>query len=190
MARIQGSTDIPLNETGRDQARITAEMLFRDGERWDAIWSSPLSRALETAEIIAERLDLGPIHTDPDLQERNFGAAEGMNRNTRIARFGDGPIPGAESWDDVLHRATGILEKLRFAFPDHRAIVVAHGGVINGLMGHLSGGAIGPGKTLIKNASASLVAWDGTWRIRWFNRTGDQNLTFVPESAPEPAPRR
>ena len=177
LARIQGSTDIPLNETGRAQARATAEMLA--GEQWDAIYSSPLSRAFDTARIIAERLDLAPIHTDRELQERHFGAAEGLNAESRRARFGSGPIPGAETWDEVLQRARRMMEKIRRAHPDQRVIVVAHGGVINGLMAFLSDGEIGPGKTVIKNASANLVIWDGEWRIRWYNRTSDEELDGV-----------
>ena len=52
--RIQGLTDIPLNETGRRQARDTGMLLRR--RRWDGVFSSPLSRAVETASIIAVRL--------------------------------------------------------------------------------------------------------------------------------------
>ncbi|TVR67040.1 MAG: histidine phosphatase family protein [Spirochaetaceae bacterium] len=174
MARIQGCTDIPLNEIGRDQARAVAEMISRESGEWDAIWASPLSRALDTARIIADHLRMEPIHTDSDLQERNFGAAEGMNRDRRIERFGNGPIPGAESWEEVRQRSLEMIEKIRSIRPDQRVLVVTHGGVINSIMSHLSGGEIGPGKTIITNASAHLIAWEGAWRIQWFNRTADQ----------------
>lgn len=172
-ARIQGCTDVPLNDQGRAQARATAAMLLDDGQRWDAIWASPLTRAHDTARIIAEQLDLAPIRTDPALQERNFGEAEGLLSAERRTRYADRPIPGAESWDEVLRRGLGIIEKIRAAHPDHRVLVVSHGGVINGLMARFSGGEIGPGKTVIRNASATLVGWDGSWRILWFNRTGN-----------------
>lgn len=184
-ALIQGVTDVPLNETGRAQARGTGAMLLTDGEHWDAIWASPLSRAYETAHILAELLAIGPIRRDTELQERNFGDAEGLNAEERRARFGSGPIPGAETWDDVLQRGLGILEKIHRTHSGHRVLVVSHGGVINGLMGYLSGGDIGPGKTIIQNASANLIARvdredgapgtgpDPAWRILWYNRTGE-----------------
>lgn len=167
----QGSTDIPLNDTGRAQARATARMLADDA--WDAIYASPLSRARETAEIIADNLDLRPIRIHEDLRERGFGEAEGLDASERRIRFPDKVIPGAESWDAVLERGLTVLETIRLAHPDERVLVVAHGGVINGLLGHLSQGEIGPGKTLLKNASAHLVSWDRQWEVRWFNRTGD-----------------
>ncbi len=74
-ARLQGSTDIPLNDTGRSQARIAANILA--GLGITRIVASPLSRALETAQIVGRRLDLDP-EVDPRLIERNFGLFEGL----------------------------------------------------------------------------------------------------------------
>lgn len=74
-ARLQGSTDIPLNAMGREQARHAAEILT--GQGIGKIIASPLSRARETADIVAERLQLSPI-LDARLIERNFGLFEGM----------------------------------------------------------------------------------------------------------------
>lgn len=74
-ARLQGSTDIPLNDTGRAQARLAAELL--EGLGITRIVASPLSRALETARIVGERLALTP-DIDERLIERNFGLFEGL----------------------------------------------------------------------------------------------------------------
>ena len=74
-ARLQGSTDIPLNATGREQARKAAEILA--GEAITRIIASPLSRALETARIVGERIGVEP-ETDARLIERHFGLFEGM----------------------------------------------------------------------------------------------------------------
>ncbi len=74
-ARLQGSTDIPLNETGRAQARVAAEIL--DGLGITRIVASPLSRALETAQIVGAKLGLTP-QIDARLIERNFGLFEGL----------------------------------------------------------------------------------------------------------------
>ena len=73
--RLQGSTDIPLNDTGRIQARRAADILA--GQGLTRIIASPLSRALETATIVGERLGLTPV-IDDRLIERNFGQFEGM----------------------------------------------------------------------------------------------------------------
>jgi len=73
--RLQGSTDIPLNDTGRDQARHAAGVLVDQGIT--KIVVSPLSRAMETARIVGDQLGLDPI-IDDRLIERNFGLFEGM----------------------------------------------------------------------------------------------------------------
>jgi uncharacterized phosphatase len=173
----QGSSDIPLNETGRDQARATAELIA--DERWDAIYTSPLSRAAETAAIIAARLGLPDPSPRADLRERAFGEAEGLDIVERKARFQGRPVPGAEPWDDVLIRSIRALETIRDDEKDRRVIVVAHGGVINALLKHLSGGELGPGKTILRNASASLFVWDGSWRVAWYNRTAEVASTIT-----------
>ena len=72
--RIQGSTDIPLNATGRAQAATTGRLLAR--REWDGIYSSPLSRAFETASIIATEIGLDRPSTIDEIVERNYGAAE------------------------------------------------------------------------------------------------------------------
>ncbi|HTM81834.1 histidine phosphatase family protein [Asticcacaulis sp.] len=73
--RLQGSTDIPLNETGRAQAHVAAKVLA--GESITKIIASPLSRALETARIVGAASGLEPV-IDGRLIERNFGQFEGM----------------------------------------------------------------------------------------------------------------
>lgn len=73
--RLQGSTDIPLNETGRLQAR-TASRFLKD-QSITRIIVSPLSRAHETASIVAETLGL-PVEVDPRIIERSFGVFEGL----------------------------------------------------------------------------------------------------------------
>ena len=69
--RLQGATDIPLNDVGRGQARDAVGVLA--AYEWDAIVSSPLSRAAETADLIAEGLGLTVSRRVPELTERSFG---------------------------------------------------------------------------------------------------------------------
>lgn len=73
--RLQGSTDIPLNDVGRGQARDAVAVL--QDYQWDAVVSSPLSRAAETANLIAAGLGLSVDRRVPELAERSFDSAEG-----------------------------------------------------------------------------------------------------------------
>ena len=76
--RIQGSSDIPLNDTGRAQALNVGGVLSR--HRFDLIVSSPLSRAMETATIIARRMGMPLPLPVQSLVERHYGEAEGCTR--------------------------------------------------------------------------------------------------------------
>lgn len=131
--RIQGRTDIPLNDTGRRQARATADLLAtRD---WDAVVASPLSRAVETARIIAARLGLPEPATVDAIAERNYGKAEGMtDADLRWDFPGDTPVPGRESREEVAARALPALIEIAEAHPDESVIVVSHGGVIRSVL--------------------------------------------------------
>ena len=111
--RIQGSTDIPLNDTGRAQARATATGLAeRMAEQYGGVRpivvSSDLSRAHETAQIIAAELGTDVAHAYPQLRERSYGVAEGLTVDEYRARFGEfnrDNVPEAESDDALRIRA-------------------------------------------------------------------------------------
>jgi uncharacterized phosphatase len=127
--RIQGTTDIPLNAVGREQARATGRLL--SGRQWDEIVTSPLSRAAETARIIAEELGL-PEPTPMDaLVERNYGEAEGLTGEELLARFpGETAVDGREERSAVAERVLPALVNLAEKGSDRSIIVVSHGGVI------------------------------------------------------------
>lgn len=128
---VVGSTDIPLNDTGRAQAAATARLMA--GRRWAALYSSTLSRAIETARIIGEATGLGEPVQDPRLVEQDFGTAEGWTEDELMARYPDydfDDIPGRERDAAVVER---VLEALRDIGDRHQGedvIVVCHGGVI------------------------------------------------------------
>ncbi len=166
--RIQGSTDIPLNDRGRAQARSVAQYLGR--EHWDSIYSSPLSRAFDTATAIAGETGIPDIVTDPRLQERDFGEAEGMEVTMRGEVYGNGPIPGAETREDVQVRALEVIQHIALREAGHRSIAVAHGGFISAILSLLSDGKIVPGNPPLKNTCMNLLSYDGTWHIEWYNR--------------------
>lgn len=129
--RIQGSTDIPLNDTGRAQAEATGSLLAR--RRWDGVYASPLSRAFETAEIIARRLGVDSPGVVPEVAERNYGDAEGLT-GVEIDALFTGEIPGRESRDDVAARALPAIVALAENHPGESIVVVSHGGVIRTIL--------------------------------------------------------
>ncbi len=108
-----GRAEIALTEHGREQARATAERLAGAGV--DAVWSSPLGRATETAAAIA-RATGAPLTVDERLTEVDYGPIEGMDRHEARERWGDlfsdwradpygAPLPGMEPLGDALARA-------------------------------------------------------------------------------------
>jgi broad specificity phosphatase PhoE len=133
--RWQGHSDTPLNELGRRQARELAAQL--DGV--DALYSSDLARACETAEIVAERLGL-EVRTDPRLRERSFGAWEGLTSAEIERRFaeehgrwqaGEGfGADDAEPFDAFAERIHAFLEDVLHQHPGENILIVAHGGSI------------------------------------------------------------
>ena len=127
--RIQGSTDIPLNDLGREQAATSGALLAR--RQWDGIYASPLSRAYETASIIAGEIGLGAPIAIPELVERNYGQAEGMTGHDIDRLFPDGvEVPGRETREQVAARVIPAMHRLAAQHPGENLVVVAHGGVI------------------------------------------------------------
>jgi probable phosphoglycerate mutase len=131
--RIQGISDIPLNETGRAQAAALGDILA--AHSFDLLVSSPLSRALETASIIAQRLAMPKPLIIPDLIERNYGEAEGSNGADLDERYPAGTeIPGREERSDVTKRVVRVLHDLAIRHPHADVLAVAHGGVIRSVV--------------------------------------------------------
>jgi uncharacterized phosphatase len=164
--RIQGSTDIPLNDTGRGQAASTGQLLAR--RDWDAIIASPLSRAFETASIIAAEVGLPEPTTRDSLVERRYGEAEGLNYQQVDDRFPEGAdVPGRESRDEVMERVVPALLGIAAEHPGQNVIVVSHGGVIRAVLGAIDPdnmhGTITNGSihsVRIAEGSLELIAFD------------------------------
>lgn len=136
---LQGQQDIPLTDEGREQARLLAERWYEDQVRFDLILTSPLSRAGETAEIIAEKLGC-PLVKDALLMERNTGSLSGakvnrsediseeLKKNSPYRSFGG---DGEGDWQLYL-RAGQALASLMQRDPGSY-LVVSHGGLLNQL---------------------------------------------------------
>lgn len=137
--RIQGSSDIPLNDTGRAQALRVGGILAQ--HQFDLIVASPLSRAMETATIIARRLSMPMPLPVSALVERHYGEAEGATRDELDQRFpGDTPVPGRESRDDVQKRVIRTMHDLAIRHPHADIIAVTHGGVIRSVIDYAAPG--------------------------------------------------
>ncbi|MGY1552472.1 histidine phosphatase family protein [Microbacterium sp. A588] len=157
--RIQGTTDIPLNETGRADARAAAARLAPDTHH--AVYASPLVRAHETAQIIAAELGLAEPVLAPDMRERSFGEGEGILVADYLTRYGDwhAAPAGSETLAAVCERALDALDTIardarrRSAPVAESVIVVTHGGVIRALLNHVSSGSLPREGELLRNGS-------------------------------------
>lgn len=167
--KIQGRTDIPLNEKGIIQAQYCKKYLSKF--QWDVIVSSPLQRARQTAEIINTELRLPFIVMD-EFIERHYGDVEGLTIEERSSMFPDFQCPNQENFELVKNRVMEGINKLHQIYPNKKTIVVAHGGVINTLLFVLSNGEIGSGKTKLFNGCLShIYLYKNEWKIKNYNQT-------------------
>ena len=152
--RFTGWVDVTLTEAGRDEARAAAEQLKAQGIRFDVAYTSVLSRAIDTLDIVLNTLgqrDL-PVVRDQALNERMYGDLQGLNKAETAAKFGDEqvhiwrrsydvPPPNGESLKDTQERAlpyfTAKIE------PDLRSgqdvLVVAHGNSLRAIVMAIEG---------------------------------------------------
>jgi 2,3-bisphosphoglycerate-dependent phosphoglycerate mutase len=148
--RFQGHVDIPLNARGRDQARALVETLRPLG--LEAIVSSDLSRALETAQIVAGGLGGIPVLIDERLREAHLGGAQGLTKDEIEAKYGkdlvhrwrswqvtdaDVSYPGGETGHAIIARVFAAMESAAGKHPYSRVGIATHGGVIRRVMSKL-----------------------------------------------------
>jgi broad specificity phosphatase PhoE len=141
--RFQGHADPPLNDTGRAQARALANDLA--AERIDAIYTSDLARARETAELIAERAGV-PFVLEPQLREVDVGEWQGLTHAEIDERFPEGRRnwherghgwERGETYEQLAERVLEALERIVHRHPGERVVVVGHGGTIRAVRAHL-----------------------------------------------------
>lgn len=153
--RYKGNIDVPLSEKGIKQVEQVAKYLNRSYKSHkscnglEAVYSSPLIRALRSAEIIAKSFGLKPI-VIPDLRERSFGIWEGMSFNEIKDKYPEefeawagnplkySPI-GGESTVEVRDRVVNALDNLLTNHNEERIAIVAHGGVNRIILCHVMG---------------------------------------------------
>lgn len=158
--RLQGVTDIPLNETGIAQAKIAGEVISKaalEGNGWDVILSSPLSRARDTAVMVSEALGASGIAIEELLLERSFGEAEGLSHEEWKAKYSDtNHVPGGETLEQLEARAWVLLQRLLDHHEGKRVLTVSHGALIRTLLRLVSKGEFPREGERLGNACLSI----------------------------------
>lgn len=166
--RLQGHTDIPLNQNGKEQISKAAEILTDLQFPIDLIISSPLSRARESAEIVAGRLAYKKknIVIEPLLIERCFGLGEGLTASERVEKYPNDNYPQMESFEDLISRAHLAFETIVDSFNDKQNIlVVAHGAILYAIVTAITEGQIEYGSNMVKFDQGSI------YRIKYSDTT-------------------
>lgn len=193
--KLQGRSDIPLNATGIEQARLTGEGLKQTGICFDKVYSSPLQRAVKTAELISG-FDSSNIIKENRIIEFSFGKAEGSTPEERqtnpdfaqIKNFftnppAYSPAEGAESFDEVFARTSSFWEEeirsLSSSPRNKNILVVTHGGTLQTLLMHIDGRSLKDfWKVSFPNCSVNkVVLEDGKFSLEWTSRV------FYPQEA-------
>lgn len=170
--RFQGREDIPLNETGRQQALICGQAL--KGESYAAVVSSPLVRAKKTAEIIAETVGVSEILIEEDLIERDFDKISGMTPEERKAFLASGQEDNKEPMGVVRERMIKCIEKCAKAF-DEDIILVTHGASIRAVLDEFTDGVITSQKIILKNTCISILEYEkGVLRLGPYNLSSEE----------------
>ena len=167
--RWQGQADPHLSDHGREQASLAASAL-RGFE--GIVFSSPLLRARETAEIISSHVADGSVFIEPDLREIDVGEFSGLTNDEieqhlpdewRMLRAGElAAFPGGEARDDFLRRVLGSLERIAVHHPGADVLAVAHGGAIAAVERHLG---VHPGHGVGNLVARRFVLGEGGLRV-------------------------
>src|SRR5579859_4041500 len=145
--RWQGHACVPLDDEGQRQAALLAQHLVKTGEQVTALYTSDLSRALETAQIIGQRLGV-EIQADPRLREIDMGEWQGLTRAEIMAwdaeRFQvvmadpqNNPRPSGECGAAVAHRLHTAVADYSAKHPKGNVFVISHGSAIYNLLYYL-----------------------------------------------------
>ncbi len=177
--RYQGQKDIPLNNVGRLQAKKLVKRLQNENMQIDAIYSSNLIRAKETADIIAEYLNK-PVHLQEKVKERYFGRLEGLKLEDFKAEFPHINMNNVDQYDffhvepfNVFKQrmVEGVIEVAKKHI-NETIVIVSHGAAINTFLFDISNGALGSGITKIVNASITTITFNHrflSWDIKEIN---------------------
>jgi broad specificity phosphatase PhoE len=166
--RYQGHADMPLNALGLAQARLLADKLY--GEVFDALYTSDLERAYQTARVLADSLDLEPV-PDPRLREIHQGEWQGLlvvdvaqRFTAEVERRRADPLsarpPGGESVGELAARMASAAGDIARRHPGGKVLVVSHGLSMAALLAQARGVPLAQVYTLIpENTQVEVVEW-------------------------------
>jgi probable phosphoglycerate mutase len=163
LGRLQGHTDIELNENGRAQARALAAAV--ESARITAVWTSDLARSRETGAIVAAALGLAAPSVEPALRERRFGVFEGLTREQCASQHPEAwrawlaqtsAPPGGEPRNEAIARLSTALTRIADAATGP-VLLISHGGVMRLWLMEILGDSV----PLIGNGTTFVVEHDG-----------------------------
>lgn len=162
---LQGVTDIPMNQTGIEQVKLAAKAIR--AEDWDVVLTSPLSRARQTAEIIASQHGYTEIIEQELLIERSFGEAEGLSHEQWRAKYSNlDVIPGGESRTQLAERSRLLLETISQELAGKRVLAISHGALIRTLIAIASNNELPRDGERLGNASLNVVKHNNnSWQV-------------------------
>jgi len=174
-----------LTDCGFAQARALAERLRASGELGDCaeLLSSPVLRARQTAAVLADVLPVAAVEEDCGLCELHPGDADGLPREDYGARYGafdlpafpDRPFgPGGESWNQVVARVRGTMDRLAGRCTGQTVVAVTHAGFIVVSILELFGISPSGGRAWLNPRPTALTEWSrsgGIWRLERYNDT-------------------
>lgn len=189
--RLQGHTDISLNDQGKIQAAQMAQALKKSNLQFDVLYTSTLKRAIETANAIEQCFARPAIQIDA-LRERHFGALQGLTTDeaptlqppiwqAHINRQLDHDLDGGESILQFSERIEGVFEQLRQKHLQKTILIVSHGGVLDMMFRIISKQALSAQRQAsVPNAALNWIAHDGErWEIeRWADTSHLDNIAL------------
>lgn len=192
--RLQGSTDIPLNNNGETLAKITGEKL--NDFSIDLIYTSPLKRAFRTAELIRGTKNI-PMITDERIREISFGDYEGLISKADGYNIPDPNFrffftrpdcyrtpPNGESIQSLLNRTHEFLEDLKNnpSLNDQTILISSHGAAVQAILSNIKNSDLSHfwGDGVHKNCGVSCIDLiDGHYKILWENKVFYEVINFA-----------
>jgi len=187
--RIQGQGDGELTERGRHEARLLAERLANGGPV-QAIYTSPLKRAAETAAVIGERLDIPPVILD-DLREMHLGAIDGLNgEESRVhypevlRRWAEDDLtlvfPDGEPVIASYQRGVEVMQRIVKSHPDDTVAVVTHGGLLASYLSYILDGQFSIKRVYeLRNCGLTELDFDATGQVKVGRYNDDTHLAVI-----------
>ena len=154
-----------MNETGLAQVTLAAQAI--QAKDWDVVLTSPLTRAKQTAEIIADHVGFKDVFEHELLIERSFGEAEGLSHEQWRAKYSNlDEIPGGESRTQLAARSKLLLEHISTEFKGQRVLAISHGALIRELLSIASNKELPRDGERLGNASLNIVSHlESSWKV-------------------------